>query len=213
MSIKVFKFHLNNKLCNFISTPFEILIEKKIVMGELDLLIKGCLAKDRKSQNALYQHFCKKMFGVCMRYAKNREEAEDLLQDGFVKVFTKIDQFKNQGSFEGWVRRVLVNTILERFRQNNHLYAITNIDDITEPIAIEDGFEQIAATDLLNVIQMLPAGYKMVFNLYAIEGYSHKEIADMLQISEGTSKSQLSRARTMLQEMLKKKSIDKAIVA
>lgn len=181
-------------------------------MGELDLLIKGCLTKDRKSQNALYQLFGKKMFGVCLRYAKNREEAEDLLQDGFVKVFTKIDQFKNQGSFEGWVRRVIVNTILEKFRQNNYLYAITNIDDITEPIATEDGFEQIAATDLLNVIQMLPAGYKMVFNLYAIEGYSHKEIAEMMSVSEGTSKSQLSRARSMLQNMLKDNSIKKSFI-
>ena len=182
-------------------------------MGELDLLIKGCLAKDRNSQNALYQLFCKKMFGVCVRYAKNKEEAEDLLQDGFVKVFTKIDQFKNQGSFEGWIRRIIVNTILEKFRQNNHLYAIVNIDDINEPIATEDGFEQLAANDLLKLIQMLSPGYKMVFNLYAIEGYTHKEIADMMGISEGTSKSQLSRARTMLQEMLKKKSNDKAIVA
>jgi RNA polymerase sigma-70 factor (ECF subfamily) len=173
-------------------------------MSELDQLIKGCVNKDRKSQNLLYRMYCKKMYGLCLRYAKNREEAEDFLQEGFIKVFTKIENYKFQGSFEGWMRRIIINTILEKFRQNHYLYAIANIDDVSETIACDAGFEQMAADDLLNIMQKLSPGYKMVFNLYAIEGYSHKEIADMLGISEGTSKSQLSRARIMFREMIKK---------
>lgn len=182
-------------------------------MGEVNQLIQGCLASDRRSQSLLYQHFCKKMYGLCLRYAKNREEAEDLLQEGFVKVFTKIKQFENKGSFEGWMRKIFVNTILERFRQNHYLYAITDVETISESTACEAGFEQVAANELLQLVQMLSPGYKMVFNLYAVEGYSHKEIADMLGISEGTSKSQLSRARLILQEMLKKYSIKTTSVA
>lgn len=182
-------------------------------MGDLDEIIKSCLKGERKSQSLLYHIFCKKMFGVCLRYAKNKEEAEDLLQEGFIKIFTKLHQFENKGSFEGWMRRIIINTILERFRQNNFLYAITNLEAVSEEASYETGFEDFAAGDLLNYIQKLPAGYKMVFNLYAIEGYSHKEIAEMLGITEGTSKSQLSRSRELLQKMLKSYSVDKSSVA
>ncbi len=168
-------------------------------------IIKACIKGDRKAQKQLYQMFADKMFGVCLRYADSIDEAKDILQDGFIKVFINLKQFNHKGSFEGWIRRIMVNTALEKFRDKSYLFAVN----------MEQGYEsrdkeydhiltEIAANDLLELIQELSPQYRMVFNLYAIEGYSHKEICEMLNIKEGTSKSNLSRAREILKEKVKK---------
>jgi RNA polymerase sigma factor (sigma-70 family) len=140
------------------------------------------------------------MFGLCMRYAGNYDDAQDILQDGFVKVFEKIDQFGFKGSFEGWIRRIMVNTALERFRTS---YRVININDNLKEAELEqttDFSSDIDARELIRFVQELSPRYRIVFNLYAIEGYTHKEISEMLGITEGTSKSNLSRARDILQD-------------
>ncbi len=140
------------------------------------------------------------MFGICLRYAGNYDDAQDILQDGFLKVFEKIDQFGFKGAFEGWIRKIMVNTALERFRTN---YQVININDNLKEVDREisgDFTSDIDARELIRFVQELSPRYRIVFNLYAIEGYSHKEIAEMLGITEGTSKSNLSRARDILQE-------------
>lgn len=170
---------------------------------DLDELIKGCKKNRPDCQRKLYDRLSGKMFGVCLQYAKDYTEAEDILQDGFIKVFTKIDQFDFKGSFEGWVRRIVVNCALERFRKHNLLYPVSDIGDYDYKISTEDVMGEISSQELLKLIQELTPQYKMVFNLYAIEGYSHQEIGDMLGISVGTSKSNLSRARVILQDKVK----------
>jgi RNA polymerase sigma-70 factor (ECF subfamily) len=140
------------------------------------------------------------MYGVCLRYSKDATEAEDNLQDGFIRVFTKINQYGFKGSFEGWMRRIMVNTSLEKFRKNNHLYPVEDMMIFESIQYEEDTLSAISADDLLKMIQELPPRYRMVFNLYAIEGYTHQEIAKTMEINEGTSKSNLSRARVILQK-------------
>jgi RNA polymerase sigma-70 factor (ECF subfamily) len=145
--------------------------------------------------------YANKMWGVCLRYCSDYDEAKDVLQEGFIKVFEKINQFESRGSFEGWIRKIMVNTALAQYRRKRYL----NIDSIYTGDKDDSSFEHIecniSASELIEIVKELPPQYKLVFNLYAIEGYSHKEIAEMLNISEGTSKSDLSRAR----EILKKK--------
>jgi RNA polymerase sigma factor (sigma-70 family) len=169
----------------------------------MEHLVAGCKQGDRKSQEALYKQLSAKMMGVCMRYATNRTDAEDILQMGFVKMFQKMDEFKNTGSFEGWVRRIMVNTAIELYRKNVRLLNTVELDGVIEVDDV-NALNQLAVKDLMHLVQNLPDGYRMVFNLYAIEGYSHKEIAEQLGISEGGSKSQLSRARIYLQEKIRK---------
>jgi RNA polymerase sigma factor (sigma-70 family) len=166
----------------------------------LEHIINGCRDRNPLAQKELYETFKSKMFGICLRYAGNYDDAQDILQDGFLKVFEKIDQFGFKGAFEGWVRRIMVNTALERFRTN---YQVININDNLKEVDHEhtgDFTSDIDARELMRFVQELSPKYRMVFNLYAIEGYSHKEIGEMLGISEGTSKSNLSRARDILQE-------------
>jgi RNA polymerase sigma factor (sigma-70 family) len=170
---------------------------------DLDELIKACKKNRPDAQKKLYEHFSGKMFGVCLQYAKDYTEAEDILQDGFIKVFTKISQFNFNGSFEGWVRRIMVNCALERYRKQNVLYPVGEIKQFDTQLAYNDVLSEISERELLGIIQQLSPQYKLVFNLYAIEGYSHQEIGEMLNISEGTSKSNLSRARVILQEKVK----------
>lgn len=136
-----------------------------------------------------------------MQYSGNDEEARDILQEGFIKIFENLQNYKFEGSFEGWMRRITVNTALERYRSRHNLYRVDDIDSIDEPDADPDNedYAGLEAADLMRIIRELPPKYRMVFNLYAIEGYSHKEISGMMNISEGTSKSNLSRARTILQ--------------
>ncbi|MBA3971399.1 MAG: sigma-70 family RNA polymerase sigma factor [Bacteroidetes bacterium] len=155
------------------------------------------------AQKNLYEKFSRKMMGVCLRYCDSQEEAEDVVQNGFISVFENINTFKGAGSLEGWVRRIMVNTALTNIRKNKKFKQNIDLDSVEFmlPSATQanDSYE---AKDLLKIIQTLPVGFKTVFNLYAIEGYSHKEIGDMLNISEGTSKSQYSRAKTHLQKLI-----------
>lgn len=172
-------------------------------------LIESCKNNNREAQYKLYNLLSGKMFAVCLRYAKNREAAEDLLQDGFVKVFTNIDKFRGDGSFEGWVRRIIVNTAVEYYRKSTKMYPMVNVDDVNKEVFWEESSDSLELEDVMNLINSLSTGYRTIFNLYVVEGYSHKEIADMLDISEGTSKSQLARARYLLMEMVKKSEIVK----
>ena len=167
---------------------------------EIQELIEGCLRGDRTSQSRLYNLLANKMFVVCLRYAKSREEAEEILQEGFIRVFEFIHQYKFAGSFEGWVRKIMVNCALQKFRSKKQLHAVVNIDSAqVEDTGNENIMAHIGTKELLAMVQQLPPGYRMVFNLYVFEGMKHREIAEHLGISEGTSKSNLSDARTILQ--------------
>jgi len=170
-------------------------------LSDIKEIIKGCLDGNRRDQELLYRRHASKLFGVSLQYSGNDEEAQDILQEGFIKIFENLHHYKHEGSFEGWMRRIVVNTALEKFRNRHNLYRVDDIDSIAEPEADPDNedYAGLEAFDLLHIIRELPPKYRMVFNLYAIEGYSHKEIGNMLNISEGTSKSNLSRARIILQ--------------
>lgn len=174
-------------------------------------LMEGCKADNRKMQELLYKQTSAKMLAVCMRYAKDRMEAEDSLQVGYIKIFQKIKEYRGDGSFEGWMRRIMVNTAIESYRKNIKSMNVVPIDDAFDQPAVGFDFSRLGMQDLMRLIQNLADGYRMVFNMYAIEGYSHKEIGEMLGISEGASKSQLSRARAILkQEIIKMEGINYA---
>ena len=177
--------------------------ERNLPISESDL-IDGCIQGDRRMQEELYRRFSPRMYAVCLRYAGNAEEAEDILQEGFVKIFKKLDSFRREGSFEGWVRRIFVNTAIEHFRRKRYLMPVTEKEENTLEGKYTGVLDELAEKDILALVQELSPGYRTVFNMYVVEGYTHKEIADMLGISEGTSKSQLSRAKVILQEMVKK---------
>lgn len=159
-------------------------------------LVQKCNLQDPAAQRELYERFSRKMFGVCLRYGNSKESAEDLLQEGFVKVFTKLSSYKNEGSLEGWIRRVIVNTALDHLRQQKISWS--NIEIQEDALVTEQDFGSVDQKELLKLIQNLPDGYRTVFNLYAIEGFNHQEIAKELGINESTSKSQYSRARAQL---------------
>ena len=167
-------------------------------------LVKGCIKGDRRYQELLYMKFCRKMMGVCFRYSRSKEEAEDLLQDAFIKVFSKLDQFRFEGSLEGWIRRIVLSTIYDSFRKKTFLVVLSENEIPDEAANNDDFLSDVDFDQLVEAIRQLSPGYRTVFNMYAVEGYTHKEIADMLGISEGTSKSQLSRAKVILQDMVKK---------
>ena len=177
--------------------------ERNLQIPEIDL-IDGCMRGDRRMQEELYRRFSPRMYAVCLRYAGNAEEAEDILQEGFVKVFKKLDSFRREGSFEGWVRRIFVNTAIEHFRRKRYLMPVTEKEENTIEGKYTSVLDELAEKDILALVQELSPGYRTVFNMYVVEGYTHKEIADMLGISEGTSKSQLSRAKVILQDMVRK---------
>lgn len=166
-------------------------------------LVKRCKENDRKSQELLYKQFASKMLGVCLRYANDRMEAEDMLQNGFIRVFQKIADYRGDGSFEGWVRRIMVHSSIEYYRKHHKMLSVADLEGIgKEPSVDAVAAARLDAKDLMALIQQLSPGYRMVFNLYAIEGYSHKEIGEIMGISEGASKSQLSRARAILKEQI-----------
>jgi RNA polymerase sigma-70 factor (ECF subfamily) len=174
------------------------------------ILVKKCLEGDQKAQRTLFERFAPKMLGVCMRYAKSTEQAEDVLQEGFVKIFTKLDHYKGDGSLEGWIRRVMVNTALDEIRKNVKYQDNQSMDDVGYKLELNAHIiEGLQEQDLLVLISELPDGYKIVFNMFAIEGYSHKEIAEELNISENTSKSQYSRARAYLKNKLEELGIER----
>jgi RNA polymerase sigma factor (sigma-70 family) len=168
-------------------------------------LVEECVRGNQRAQKTLFERFAPKMLAVCQRYAKDIDEAEDILQDGFVKVFLKLGAFKQQGSLEGWIRRIMVNTALDQIRKNGRLLGDTDVDSVEFKLDPNDYIvEGLMAEDLMKLVMSMPDGYKTVFNLFAIEGYSHAEIAEMLGVNESTSKSQYSRARAYLRERIEK---------
>lgn len=185
-------------------------------MIDLSKIIERCKKFERKAQKELYDIYSPVLFGICLRYAKSKHEAEDMLQEGFIKILTKITDFKGDGSFEGWMRRIVVNTAISMYHKNKKHNDIYEIDEINETEIKGYTFEDTDYTqdELFKIIDALPEGYKMVFNLYAIEGYKHKEIADMLNINQNTSKSQYSRAKEKIRQQLeqiskiKKKNVE-----
>ena len=168
----------------------------------LEQLIDKCKKNDTKAQSQLYKLFSSKLFSLCLKYSRNYAEAEDNLQDSFMTVFNKISQYNNKGSFEGWMKRVAINTALQRYRQKGVFNIINeeNIEDVT--VEIEE--DELSIDYLLSIIQELPDRYRLVFNLYVLDGFSHKEVANMLNITTGTSKSNLARARLILKEKIEK---------
>ncbi|MDR1171358.1 MAG: RNA polymerase sigma factor [Bacteroidales bacterium] len=173
-------------------------------------IVRRCKRGDRKAQESVYNLLAGKMFAVCLRYCANYEEARDVLHDGFITVFTKIGQFHNVGSFEGWVRRIFVNHALELYRNKAKLTVVDGIDDNDRHFAAPEeddewGAYQLTEAELLAMVDELPQQYKIVFNLYVIDGLSHKEIGEKLGIAEGTSRSNLLRARSILQKQINDK--------
>ncbi len=170
-------------------------------------LVGQCMKGIARAQKELYDRFSPRMFSLCLRYASDADQAQDFLQDGFIKAFNNLGQWSGSGSFEGWLRRVIVNTALSILRKNRPLIAAEDISDM--PMALQDNAVDVISTmsadELMAHVQALPDGYRIVFNLYVVEGYNHKEIAEKLGITESTSKTQLLRARAALQKKLKKK--------
>ena len=167
----------------------------------LEQIIADCKKNHPKAQEQLYKLFAKKFFGVCLKYSRNYEDAQDNLQDGFIIIFKKIEQFSGKGSFEGWAKRILVNNALLRFKDIRFLEIL---DDNIADVELEIDDETISLDYLLQIIQELPDHYRIVFSLYVLDGYSHKEISEMLKISTGTTKSNLYRARLILKEKIEK---------
>ncbi len=167
-------------------------------LEDLKNIVKGCASGDSNAQEKLYNMFASKMFGVCLRYAKDSMEAEDNLQEGFIKVFTNIKNFRHDGSLEGWVRRIMVNVSLEKYRKQHLTYPVEDISVYDGQALTEEALDKSSLEDLFHLIQQLPPRYKMVFNLYVMEGLNHREISKKMGISEGTSKSNLARARDIL---------------
>lgn len=170
-----------------------------------DLLIEKCRKNDRAAQKLLYNRYAPIMLGICMRYVYERSEAEDILQEGFLKIFTKIGEFEGRGSFEGWMKRIFVNTAITHYHKNaKHNKYHYDINEVHVPKSEKPAYGESEYTreELLKIIHSLPEGYKIVFNLYALEGYKHKEIAEMLKIDINTSKSQYSRAKKLIRKKL-----------
>ncbi len=166
-------------------------------------LIEGCIAGNRQCQEIFYKFYSPKMFAICLRYSSDYHSSEDILQEGFIKVFNNIDRYRGEGSFEGWVKRIFINTAIEHYRKSVNHKGHQEIEKAYFQSINEIAIDNLATQDLLKLIQKLSPGYRMVFNLYVIEGFAHREIAEKLGISEGTSKSQLARARSLLKNMLK----------
>ena len=178
------------------------MIQSNQMISDADL-IKGCIEGDRRMQKQLYDQFSPKMYAVCLRYMGNADDAQDILQEGFIKIFKNLERFRGDGSFEGWVRRIFVNTAIEHIRKKKLNLSLTEKEDTIEFKSVS-ALDNINEKDLLKIVSDLSPGYRSVFNLYVVEGFSHKEIGELLGINEGTSKSQLARARMILQEKIKR---------
>lgn len=165
-------------------------------------LVKGCKKGNLKSQQALYDRYAGRMYAVCLRYVSGQLEAEDILQEAFIKVFDKIDTYREEAALGSWIKRIVINTALNHQRSKLYMYPMVDVENVTHMALPEQTLSAYHLQDLLNLIQRLPEGCRVIFNLYAVEGYSHKEIADLMNISEGTSKSQYFRAKKLLQEQL-----------
>ncbi len=172
----------------------------------LKKLIQNCKKGERKAQEQLYRKYSNILFGICLKYSRNKTEAEDNLHDSFMIIFDKIDQFKFKGSFEGWMKRITVNTVLQKYRKDQYLKLVT--ENIEEESEVEYEYADIQLSTLLQYVQELPTKYRLTFNLYVLDGYTHKEISELLGTSQGTSKSNLARARMILREKIKKQNIN-----
>ena len=175
-------------------------------MSSLEELISGCKKGDRRAQEQLYKKYSGILFGICLKYSRNKVEAEDNLHDSFMTIYDKIGQYKSKGSFEGWIKRITINTVLQKYRKEQHLNVVS--ENLMEEIELESGYGDISLQTLLRYIQELPNKYRLTFNMYVLDGYSHKEISEQLGTSLGTSKSNLARARMILKEKIKKKNIN-----
>lgn len=169
----------------------------------LEKLIKQCKKNDIKAQEELYRLYAGKFFGLCLKYSSDYHQAEDNLQDGFINIFSKISQYQNKGSFEGWMKRIIINTSLQKHRKNR-FFEVINEEMVEDEVTVEADTEEIELDVLLEHVQELPERYRQVFNLYVLDGYSHREVSEMLNISEGTSKSNLARARHILKDKIEK---------
>jgi RNA polymerase sigma factor (sigma-70 family) len=167
-------------------------------------LIKACIKEDAASQKEVFNRFSGRMMGVCLRYARNTADAEDILQDAFIKVFDKLYQFKFEGSFEGWIRKIVVNTALKKYSLRRYEKEVVGyeVKDKDETVVEPSAYADLTQKEIMDLVNMLPNGYRLIFNLYVIEGYQHDEIAEMLGIQPGTSRSQLVKARNMLQKQI-----------
>ena len=170
---------------------------------KLDILLKECKRGKSRSQEELYRRFASAMYGLCLQYASNEEDAQDIMQEGFIKVYAKLDQVKNPAALPGWIRRVMINTALEKYRSQVILQRVDEVREEHHEEAGNDALDKLSCDELVGLIQTLTPRYRVVFNLYAIEGFTHQEISEELGISIGTSKSNLSRARGVLQEKIK----------
>ncbi|SNY95083.1 RNA polymerase sigma factor [Flagellimonas pacifica] len=173
---------------------------------DLEELIHNCKKGKRQAQAELYRKYSGILFGMCLKYSKNKTEAEDNLHDSFMTIFSKIDQYNFKGSFEGWIKRITVNTVLQKYRKEQYLNVVS--ENIAEEINVDTDQADISLSTLLGYIQELPNKYRLTFNLYVMDGYSHKEISEMLGTSTGTSKSNLARAKMILREKIEKESIN-----
>lgn len=195
------------KSCNFnLSVQLEqVTMSLTTEMREDTTLVTACLKGDPRAQKTFFEKFAPKMFAVCLRYMGDSDDAQDTLQDGFVKVFSKLADFKNEGVLEGWIRRIIVNTCLDAIRKNQKTKFDVSISDVEYQLEYNDtGLQSLELEELMNLVQSIPNGYRVVFNMFAIEGYSHKEIGEKLGINENTSKSQYLRARAFLRERIEK---------
>jgi RNA polymerase sigma-70 factor (ECF subfamily) len=173
-----------------------------------EAILRGCVNNDAAAQRELYNQYSPKMLAVCYRFAHNREDAEDMLQEGFIKVFTQIHSFENRGSFEGWIRRIIVHTCINILKKNKKFNESVDLIHANGIQVREDSVPAIIqAKQVVECIRLLPIGYRTVLNLYAVEGYSHREISNMLDIEESTSRSQYTRAKAMLEDILVRKKI------
>lgn len=173
-----------------------------------DVLLQGCLHKDAVAQQEFYHRYSPKMLSVCYRFAKNREDAEDMLQEGFIRIFSQIHQFQHKGALEGWIRKIIVHTCINMLKKNKKFSENVDIQYAQHLLIREEAVPAIIqAKQVIECIRMLPIGYRTVLNLFAIEGYNHKEIAEMLDIEESTSRSQYTRAKAMLEDILIRKRI------
>lgn len=178
-----------------------IYINQTDLLNQPEKLIQACIDGDRYSQSILYDQFAPKMFGVCMRYAKNREEAEEIMQEGFVQVFKSLHSFKFAGSFEGWIRKIMVFCAIQHYRSKSKMHPVVSIEDTeVEEIGNDEILARLHKKELLMMVQALPPAYRLIFNLYVFEGMKHREIAEQLGISEGTSKSNFFDAKRLLQK-------------
>lgn len=168
---------------------------------KLDSILYGCLLGKKSEQEQLYHNFAPKMFAVCLRYASDYHNAEDLLQDGFVKVFNRLNKYNGLGSFEGWMKRIFINTALDKYHKEKQ-YRCVPLDECFQKGIQAEVLQDLYKNDLIQLIQSLPPGYRKVFNLYVVDGYNHNEIAKLLNITTGTSKSQLARARNLLKQRI-----------